>query len=203
MSKNILKNVGIGLLVLIFLVLVFGKQIKSLYSEFTEQSKLIETTTFTVPNILEIHVEVKGEVKKAGVYKVREGSRISDVLSLAILTTEADTSSINFAKQVKDEECILIPKAVIIIPSSTIQGSETSSIKSSSKNEIIPELLNLNLATYDELVSLSGIADAKAKKALAYLETGEKFRTYEEFVKIIGGLKNEYLAELKAKTILE
>lgn len=56
-------------------------------------------------------VDVKGAVKRAGVYEVAPESRIHDVIQLAGgLTEEADETKVNLAMKVYDEMVIYVPK---------------------------------------------------------------------------------------------
>ncbi|MBS7038288.1 MAG: SLBB domain-containing protein, partial [Ligilactobacillus ruminis] len=58
-----------------------------------------------------IYVDVKGAIKHPGVYKVPNGKRVGDVLSLAGGPLEgADTTQINFAHKLEDQMVIYIPK---------------------------------------------------------------------------------------------
>ena len=57
----------------------------------------------------EIFIDIKGEVKKPGVYKVPINTRVSEVISLSGgLTKNANTRFINLSKTVKDGEVIVI-----------------------------------------------------------------------------------------------
>ena len=54
-------------------------------------------------------VDIKGEINNPGIYEVKEGSRVIDVIRLAgDLTTNADTSVLNLSKKVKDEMVIIV-----------------------------------------------------------------------------------------------
>ena len=54
-------------------------------------------------------VDIKGEVINPGIYTVKEGSRVIDVIRLAgDLTEVADTSVLNLSKKVKDEMVIIV-----------------------------------------------------------------------------------------------
>ena len=58
-----------------------------------------------------VYVDVKGAIKHPGVYKVPNGKRVGDVLSLAGGPLEgADTTQINFAHKLEDQMVIYIPK---------------------------------------------------------------------------------------------
>lgn len=53
-----------------------------------------------------VYVDVKGAVKKPGVYKVLENTLISDVIKLAELKSNGTTKNINLSKKVVDEMVI-------------------------------------------------------------------------------------------------
>ena len=56
-------------------------------------------------------VDIKGEVNTPGIYSVKQGSRVIDVIRLAgDLTENADTSVINLSKKVADEMVIVMKK---------------------------------------------------------------------------------------------
>ena len=55
-----------------------------------------------------ISVDVKGAVKKAGVYSLKEGSIVNDVLKLAGLKSNATTKNINLSKKLINEMVIVI-----------------------------------------------------------------------------------------------
>ena len=54
-------------------------------------------------------IDIKGEVNVPGIYTVKEGSRVIDVIRLAgDLTEDADTSVLNLSKKVADEMVIIV-----------------------------------------------------------------------------------------------
>ncbi|WMB28086.1 SLBB domain-containing protein [Streptococcus didelphis] len=58
-----------------------------------------------------ILVDLKGAVQKEGVYHLKPGSRVTDLIQEAGgLTEEADRNAINLAQKLKDEEVIYIAK---------------------------------------------------------------------------------------------
>ncbi len=154
-----------------------------------------------------IMVEVKGEVKSPGVYEVTSEKRVEDILKLAELTNNSDTSQLNLSKNVYDE-------MVIIVPSK----EEISSLKSSSQsyklveNECVcPKLLNdscapvevpkdeivsnskisLNNATKEELMTLPGIGESKALAIIEYRKQN-RFNAIEEVMNVKGIGKSIY-----------
>src|SRR5690625_3220493 len=58
-----------------------------------------------------IVVDVKGAVKKPGVYEVKPSVRVNDLINLAGgFTVDADETQINLAQRVFDEMVIYVPK---------------------------------------------------------------------------------------------
>ena len=55
-----------------------------------------------------IYVEIKGEVKKEGVYKLKENSRVEDLIKIAKLKNSADTKFNNLSKKLHDEDVVII-----------------------------------------------------------------------------------------------
>ena len=53
-------------------------------------------------------IEVKGAVKNPGVYEVKKGETIEDVLMEAILLDDADTSSLNLTRSLYPYQVIVV-----------------------------------------------------------------------------------------------
>jgi competence protein ComEA len=84
------------------------------YSDINLSDIVNDTDVIIIPEIENeqtIAVDLKGEVKYPGVYYLKEGSRIIDLLHLAGgLRPDADTSDINFSEIIEDEDVIEIKK---------------------------------------------------------------------------------------------
>ncbi|EKX80183.1 comE operon protein 1 [Clostridium botulinum CFSAN001628] len=64
----------------------------------------------------EITVYVNGEVKNPGVYKLKDNSRVEELIKISGgYTSNADTCKLNLAKKLKDEDYIYIEKREEII----------------------------------------------------------------------------------------
>ncbi len=58
-----------------------------------------------------IFVDIKGAVKKPGVYQMKVGDRVKDAIDAAGgLTAEADSQKVNLAQSVEDQMVIVVPK---------------------------------------------------------------------------------------------
>ena len=178
-----------------------------------------------------IHVDVKGAVKKPGVYEVSSDKLVIDAVNLAGgLSDNADTSFINLAKKVQDEMVVIIYTAdevkkaltddnnnsiikVIdkkcVCPSikndacintnsnnktSTSNKDNSSSNTNNTSNEEI--LVNINTASLEELESIPGIGESKAKAIISYREEVGSFSSIED-IKNVSGIGDSLYEKIK------
>lgn len=153
-----------------------------------------------------IKVDLKGEVNAKGVYEMTEGSRITDVINKAGgLTKNADISILNLSKKLKDEMVIIIyskdevnkmkvnkeekPVCPVIndacITNETIEPLLENKTKTENK-EVTNKKVSLNNATIEELQTLTGIGESKAKAIITYRETKGQFKTIEDLKNVSG-----------------
>lgn len=160
-----------------------------------------------------VYIDVKGAVKNPGVYKLAQGSIINEAVSTAggFLST-AITSNINLSKVVTNEMVLYVFSKsdyetvnVCDVEVLTEEGEENSSVKSDeiyiedeiNLNESIIEnsdvtesttsnLVNLNTASIDELMTLSGIGESKAEAIISYREDNGLFSTIEDLLNVSG-----------------
>lgn len=130
-----------------------------------------------------IVVDIKGAVKNPKEYELKEGSRVRDLINLAGgLTEDADEDKIYYSKVLSDEDCIRVYK---IGEADENEGGTVASEEKSSginKNGII----NINKATMEELQTLPGIGEVKAKNIIAYREGKGKFKSVDELSNVDG-----------------
>lgn len=125
-----------------------------------------------------IVVDVKGAVKRPGVYECLEGERVRDVLQQAGgILEEGEKNAINLAMKLADEMVIYVP----------FQGEEVEQhfIELISE-EKETELININKATQAELETLPGVGPSKAQLIIEFRETNGGFSSVEEIKKISG-----------------
>ncbi len=161
-----------------------------------------------------IKVDVKGAVSKPGVYSLEEGSIVDDAIKLAGgVNKNANTKEINLSKKLTDEMVIVIytnseiqefkdknnkkeEKECIcdndindacIKESYTNYYSFNSDVKESisMKESSISNLVNINTATLEELLSLTGIGESKAKAIIEYRKEN-RFQVIEDIMKVSG-----------------
>lgn len=130
----------------------------------------------------EIYIHIDGEVKNPGVYKMKNGDRVNDVIQAAGgLTDNADKSKINLAIKLKDEMKIHIYK----IGEDKNNSNSKSLDENTNSNLNNTKLININTASKDELCKLNGIGENKAKLIIQYREK-KKFTKIEDITKVSG-----------------
>lgn len=141
-----------------------------------------------------IVVEIKGEVKKPDVYTLNENAIIKELIEAAGgLTENADLRDVNRAKKLQNHELVYIKnKNEIDIDGKDI--SLESNINSSEK--ISNDIVNINGATLEELKTLKGIGDSKAKSIIEYRENNGGFKSIED-IKNVTGIGEKMFEEIK------
>lgn len=147
----------------------------------------------------EIVVDIKGAVVKPGIYRVEKNAIVQDIITLAGgLTADADTSNLNLSKKVTDEMVITVytheevkdlEKQDAIVET----GKETDE----TEEDISNGLVSINTASLEELLTLPGIGEAKAKSIIQYRENCGKFTKKEDLLNI-SGIGEKVYAELEA-----
>ena len=154
-----------------------------------------------------ITVDIKGEVKSPGVYKIEEGKRVVDAINASDgLTKKAVTKYINLSKVLKDEDVIIINNISELekiedkknIEEIKINNKSNISVKESDvitndKSDIVKEsdsnkntIVNINTCTLEELLSINGIGESKAKSIIEYRENVGLFTSKEDIMKVSG-----------------
>ncbi|NLC65571.1 MAG: hypothetical protein GX752_01355 [Clostridium sp.] len=167
------------LIIVILILLGVGCKDNNIFED--DFNEVVEQNTEKIEITGEIIVEIKGEVSKPGVYKVREGDRLNDLLLLAGgETEEADLKNTNLALKILDGESFYIPK----------EGEEETRLNISSGTGHIGggnsenELIDLNKATKDDLVKVPGIGPQTADNILNYREEFGSFKNVEDLLNV-------------------
>lgn len=165
-------------------------------------------------------VDIKGAVKTPGIYELEEGSRIIDVINLSGgLIETADTNYINLSKKITDEMVIIIYTKEEIKSMSegntAVKYIDKECICHSIKNDgcigdnkvtnkkedniendqSMPTIININTATLEQLKTLPGIGDSKAKDIINY--RNQKPFTKIEDLKEVKGIGDATFEKLK------
>lgn len=146
----------------------------------------IQQETNNKANNADIYIHICGEVNRPDVYKVEENTRLIDVINLAGgLTKDAAGDYVNQAATVSDGQRIYIP-SVIEVEVDTL-GIELLGNAAEVSESVCK--ININTATIEELMTLTGIGKAKAESIHAYRQEYGDFTTIEE-IKNIDGIKD-------------
>ena len=126
-----------------------------------------------------ICVHIAGFVVNPGVYNVAEGARIYEIVRLAGgFLPEADESYLNLASVVFDGQKIMVL--------SKEEAKTAKPFVSQIDKETEKKLININTATKEELMQLSGIGESRALSIISYREKNGDFKKIEDIMKIPG-----------------
>ncbi len=155
-------------------------------------------------------VDIKGEVTTPGVYELIKGSRVIDVINEAQgLTSNANTRYINLSKILEDGDAIVIysndeienaskEEKIEVTTPCVCEDVNSACIENNTnkENNQTSEKININTATQEELTSLSGIGESKAKSIIKYREENGNFKSIEDIMKV-SGISENLFAKIK------
>ena len=158
-------------------------------------------------------VDIKGQVANPGIYSLKANSRVIDVIEKAGgLTENADTSVINLSKKISDEMVIIIYSHEEVNEFGKTKEQEKQVLTECKNNEIyslennacieidnsttISGKININTASKEELMTLTGIGESKANDIIKYRETNGPFKSIEDLTKV-NGIGESTLANIK------
>ena len=135
-----------------------------------------------------VTVDIAGAVKHSGVYTLKNGARLNDLLKVCGgLTDKAETKAINRAALLKDQDQIYVPhigeKIENIPATSNTTTNSKSTTDSASPNS---EQVHLNSATVEDLQKLNGVGQKKAEQIIAYRDQNGGFKQIEDLTKVTG-----------------
>ncbi len=165
-----------------------------------------------------VNVDIKGAVKKPGVYSLEEGSLVNDVIKMAGLKSSATTKNINLSKKVVDEMVIIVSTlkeltsssveeqkkeecvsntvlindcdgSSIIVPNGSNTKEDNNKQDNNQNNNQVeekPTKVNINTASKDEIMTLSGIGESKALAIIKYREDNNGFKDISEIMNVSG-----------------
>lgn len=145
-------------------------------------------------------VDVKGAVRRPGVYRLDAGARAYDAVRRAGgLTQHADRVGVNLAARVVDGGEVVVPER-----GGTAGGAATSAPTPSGADAAgggtsdAPLSLDLNTATEQELEQLDGVGPAIAANIVAYREQHGGIASVDELDEV-SGIGDAKLAAIRAQ----
>jgi len=173
----VLVLAGLGIAVFVTAVTSHGNS-----TVITPSNQPGEPTNSPVSTVIYVHI--LGEVRRPGLYALRDGDRAVDAVAAAGGFTEAaDAAGLNLARFVSDGEQIIVP-AIGEAPAAGSGG--------------VPGKVNLNTADAALLDTLPGVGPATAAKIIAWREQNGRFESIEDLLDVggIGEAKFESLRDL-------
>ena len=183
----------------------------NLEKEESKKEEIVEDRFF--------YIDIKGQVNNPGVYKLKENSRIIDVINEAGgLTDNADTSIINLSKKIKDEMFIIIyskeeiekykqdtistkkineklNKEILVIDENNDANINDYNEKQQEKNDE-NTIININTANKEEFLLLNGIGEGKADAIISYRDENGYFNSIDE-IKNVSGIGEALFEKIK------
>ncbi len=146
-----------------------------------------------------ICVYVCGAVQCPGVVKIPEGSRVADALAAAGgFTEEARAEVLNLAAKVSDGQMLRFPAVTETVEDATAIGPLVEDGAEQSANSKI----NINTADAEQLITLSGIGESRAKDIITYRESHGGFRRIEDIMNV-SGIKESIFDRIKERITVE
>lgn len=197
------NKIVIGILIIIGIVLVI------IFSHDTSKEEVnadnlesLEVPKKTEEKVTNIMVDIKGAVNKPGVYTVDNSKRVNDVIALAGgLKKDANTNYINLSAKVTDEMVIWIytkkeiqelkleqtsTKYMVKQCNCPVVDNTTCLNNTKKEDNSSNDIININTASLEELMTLTGIGEAKAKSIIEYREVNGNFKTIEDIMNVSG-----------------
>lgn len=210
--KNYLKIIPILVILIVITIIKFNT--REVYEIKEENQEIVETSLEKEEKeeIKTIKVDVKGEVNNPGVYELQDGSRVNDAIEISGgLTKKADTTLLNLSKNLEDEMVIIVYNKDKIEQLRKDLTTTQTVIKYIEKECVCPDTINdacmkkaetketnntseptsdnkisINTASLEELQTLPGIGESKAKAIIEYRKTNGGFKEIEEIKNISG-----------------
>lgn len=180
--KNALALGGFIIFAIIVAVIV-SKEEKADIVQDTTDDYVVET----VDNYIVVYII--GAVHEPGVIRIKEGSRMYEVVEAAGgATDDANIELVNLASIVKDEQKVIIPY---------IESGDNINMAMERINSLMSNnkgLVNINTATQTELQSLTGIGESTAMKIINYRNQNGYFENVEELMNVSGIGKSKFNA---------
>ena len=207
-----------GILVFILILLVIGGSIFTFFittpknkveAEIDDEITIVKDNKEKKEEIKTCYFDIKGKIKKEGVYQIECDKRVIDAIKLAGgITKDADTSMLNLSKKIVDSMVIKIySKSEVKNYLKTIETDtkkqelcQNDQIKNDAciENKEVTtnsNLININTATLEELMTLTGIGESRAKAIIDY-RNQTPFKSIED-IKNVSGIGESMYAKIK------
>ena len=182
--------------------------IKKGYKEYINNSNNISLEVEDV-SVDEIYIDIKGSVANPGVYKLNSDARVMDAIEASGgITADANTRFINLSKKLYDGDVIVIysnkeikeaqKEKVVYIDTPCVceEVKNDACYKEEGEENKSNDKININTASLEELKTLAGIGEAKAKSIIDYRNNNGNFKSIED-IKKVNGISESIYAKIK------
>ena len=144
----------------------------------------------------EVYVDVDGAVVRPGVYRLKDGARVSQAIDAAGgLTAEADVTGLNRASKITDGQKIYVPTVGEQQAAATVGGAESGAATTPGAGSS-SELVNINTASAAELQTLSGIGPSMAQSIIDERTQNGAFASVDDLMRV-SGIGEKKLSKIK------
>jgi len=205
--KEYLENKKIIILIIGLIICLIGVLIFYAFNNNeVEVKELSITTKKEVVKVDNFFVDIKGNVNNPGVYEFTSGDRVIDAIEVAGgLTKNANTNNINLSKKLTSEMVIYVYSNKEVKNNDNLSCNNICDVEVIEVNNCIEKnnvkntnLINLNKATLEELLTLTGIGESKAKSIIEYRDTNGNFKDINE-LKNVSGIGDALFEKIKDK----
>ena len=207
--------IGIGIFILFLVIIAIPKNDNVEEVSIVKSEEIKESNKKDII-VEKIKVDIKGAVVSPGVYELEINARVQDVINIAGgLSENANIEYINLSKKLKDEMVIIIYsneyieeyknknkepiyikyecdcpdvnndaciKEEDLLNESNIDNSEKTYSNELEDNKLV----SINNASLEELMTLNGIGESKARAIIEYRENNGGFKAIEEIMNVSG-----------------
>lgn len=175
------------LLIGVFSINFLSNDTQEINSNISLVDDSIETTTKDVNSF---YVDIKGAVKKPGVYIVSEDMIVNDLIKLAGgLNNNAYTKNINLASKLKEGMVVYVYSKNEMTTTKILNDVKyeipTNNESTTTTTIVTSGLININTASKEELMTLTGVGESKALAIIEY-RSKNKFNTIEDIMNVSG-----------------
>lgn len=169
---SMLGLVGISIGVWFFL---FQKPKEDVWTDVSVPTEQTTQTTTSVPQQI-ILVDIKGAVKKPGVYELPVNARLHELVNVAGgLTDDAEDRQVNMAIVLADQQLVYIPRKGETVEQTNLPPQVANESK-----------VNINTASAEELQTLTGIGEKKAQAIIDYRTQNGNFQSIDQLTEVDG-----------------
>ena len=168
------RALTVGVVVLLVLVVAGKVLLRPTHSAVPPPVRIAAPAARTSASRL--FVNVVGAVRRPGLYRLKDGSRVADaVIRAGGPTPKAQIELLNLAARIADGEQIVVPRRGLASPAAAASGGGVAAGP-----------VHLNSATFEQLDALPGVGPVTAQKILDYRQQHGAFGSVDELDAIVG-----------------